>query len=173
MSHLVKIHLQAVGTAKAKARELVPQSFRRAGVLAIVAGLILIASGITSGSILLTGLGYVDKYIGSSVGPEGQSMLQLAIGALTYLVGFGGLLAIVGGVLLLRGHGSSGRVLIGLGGGTAIFGLLFSIAEALFVKGISAPIFYQPYFVVYWIGAILATISIFMSRRDPATKPIV
>jgi hypothetical protein len=173
MSHVVKTPLQAVGNAEAKVKELVPQSFRRAGVLAIVAGLILIASGITSGSILLTGLGYVDKYIGSSVGPEGQTMLHLAIGALTYLVGFGGLLAIVGGVLLLSGHGSSGRFLIGLGGGTAIFGLLFSIAEALFVKGTSAPIFYQPYFVVYWIGAILATISIFMSRRDPATKPIV
>jgi hypothetical protein len=154
-------------------QKLIPQSFRRAGVVAVIAGLILVASGVTSGSILLKGLGYVDKYIGSSVGPEGQSVLQLAIIALTYLVGFGGFLAILGGVLLLRGHGSLGRFLIGLGGGTAIFGLLFSIVEALFVKGISAPLFYQPYFALYWVGAILATVSILMSRRDPATKPII
>src|ERR1017187_9420684 len=110
-------------------KQLVPQSFRKAGVVAVVAGLILIASGITSGSILITSLDYVDKYAGSSVGPAGQSMLQFAIDALTYVVGFGGLLAVLGGVLLLRRHGSSGRALIGLGGGTAIFGLLFSIAE--------------------------------------------
>jgi hypothetical protein len=152
-------------------KELVPKSFRRAGVLAIVAGLILIASGVTSSSILLTGLGYVDSYIGSLIGPEGQSMLQLAILMLTFLVGLGGILAILGGILLLRRHGSSGRILIGLGGGSAIFGLLFSIGEALFVTGISAPIFHQSYFTLYWVGAILATISIFLSRRDPTTKP--
>jgi hypothetical protein len=92
---------------------------------------------------------------------------------LAYLVGFGGLLAILGGLLLLGGHGSSGRILIGLGGGTAIFGLLFAMAEALFVTGTSAPIFYQTFYLVYWVGAILATISIFMSRGDPATKPII
>ncbi len=158
------------GTAQGRMKELVPQTLRRAGVLAVIAGLILIASGVTSGSILLTGLGYVDNYVGSSIGPAGQSVLQLAILMLTFLVGLGGILAIAGGVLLLRRHGSSGRFLIGLGGGTAIFGLLFSMGEALFVTGISAPIFYQPYFTLYWIGAILATVSIFLSRRDPATK---
>jgi hypothetical protein len=92
-------------------KELVPKSFRSAGVLAIVAGLILIASGVTSGSILLTGLGYVDNYLGSSIGSAGQFVLQLAIGALTFLVGLGGLSVIVGGVLLLLKHGSAGRFL--------------------------------------------------------------
>jgi hypothetical protein len=152
---------------------LVPKTFRSAGILAIVAGLILIASGVTSGSILLTGLGYVDNYLGSSIGSAGQFMLQLAIGALTFLVGLGGLSAIVGGVLLLLKHGSVGRFLIGLGGGMAIFGLLFSVGEALYVSGLSAPIFRQTYFGLYWIGAILATISIFLSRKEPGNEPII
>jgi hypothetical protein len=152
-------------------KEMVPRAFRSAGILAIIAGLIIVASGVTSGSILLTGLGWVDHYLGSN--PGLNWVLQLAIGALTYLVGFGGLLAIVGGLLLLIKHGSIGRFLIGLGGGMAIVGLLFSMAEALFTTGISAPIFSQLYFGLYWIGAILATISIVISRKEPGNKPIV
>lgn len=153
-------------------KELAPKSFKTAGYLAIVAGVILIASGVTSGSLLLTAAGYASNYIGPKIG-SADIVLQLAIGALTYLVGLGGILAIVGGILLLGKHGSAGRVLIGLGGGMAILGLLFSMAEALYVTGPSAPIFHQTYFGLYWIGAILATISILLSRRAPETKPIV
>jgi hypothetical protein len=157
--------------AKARVKGLVPRAFRRAGVLAIFAGLILIASGISSRSILLTALSYLDNHVGLSIGTAGQSLLQLTIVIVSFLAGLGGISAIAGGILLLRGHGSSGRFLIGLGGGTAIFGLLISIGEALFTSQGPAPIFYQPYFALYWIGAILATISIFLSRRDPRTKP--
>jgi hypothetical protein len=116
--------------------------------------------------LLLTGLGYVDNYLGPSVGSLGQFVLQLAIVALTFVVGLGGFLVIAGGALLLRRHGFWGMFLIGLGGGTAIFGLLFSMGVALYVSGFSAPIFYRPYFTSYWIGSILATIASLLSRRD-------
>jgi hypothetical protein len=159
--------------AQARLKRSVPRSLRRAGVIAVVAGLILIASGVSSGSMLLTGLGYLDNHVGSSIGTAGQSLLQLVIAIVGLLVGLGGFSAIAGGVLLLRGHGSSGRFLIGLGGGTAIFGLLISIGRALLVSGASGPIYFQPYFALYWIGAILATVSMLVSRRDPATKPII
>jgi hypothetical protein len=158
---------------EAAMKKAVPRSFRRAGVLAMVAGVALIASGVSSGSMLLTGLGYLNSGVGSSIGATGQSLLQLVIAIVGFLVGLGGFSAIAGGVLLLRGHGSFGRFLIGLGGGTAIFGVLLSVGEALFTTGFSAPVFYQPYFTLYWIGAILATISMFASRRDPTTKPIM
>jgi hypothetical protein len=170
---MVKIHTQSLTKEPERlVKEIVPKSFRRAGYLAIIAGLILIASGVITGSILLTALGVVNNYIGPIIG-SADIVMQLAIGALTYLIGFGGLLAIIGGVLLLLKHGSMGRFLIGIGGGTAIFGLLFSMAEALYVTGISAPIFHQTFFGLYWIGAILATISIFLSRKEPGNKPII
>jgi hypothetical protein len=159
--------------AQATLRRSVPRSFRRAGVIAVVAGVILIASGISSGSVLLTGLDYLENHAGSSIGSAGQSVLQLVIAIVSLIVGLGGLSAIAGGFLLLRGHGSLGRFLIGLGGGTAIFGLLIAIGKALFVSGATVPIYFQPYFALYWIGAILATVSILVSRRDPATKPII
>jgi hypothetical protein len=153
-------------------KHAVPKSLKRAGVVAVLAGLILVASGVVSGSFLLIGLGYLDNYFGSNIGP-GQVVLQYTILILTFLVGLGGISVIFGGALLLRKHGTLGRFLIGLGGGGAIFGLLFAMAEAIYVSGFSAPIFYQPFFTLYWIGAILATVSIFMSRRDPTTKPII
>lgn len=55
----------------------------------------------------------------------------------------------------------------------AIVGLLFSMAEALYVTGLSAPIFHEAYFGLYWDGAILATISIYLSRKEPGNKPII
>ena len=150
-----------------------PGTLRKAILLALLAGVFLIASGVVSGSILLTGLEYADTYLGPGVGAPGQLMLNAAIGMLTFVVGLGGLLDFAGATLLWREHGSSGRFLIGLGGGTAVFGLLFSAGEALFVSGLSAPVFYQPYFTLYWIGAVLATASIIFSRRARATKPII
>jgi hypothetical protein len=136
----------------------------RAGVLAIVAGVLLIASGVTSGSILLTGLNYVDRYVGASA-PSAQFVVNIAIVVLTFVVGLGGILDLIGGLLLLRKHSTSGRFLVGLGGGSAILGLLFSIAVALYSTGLSAPVFQQSYFTLYWIGAILATTSILFSLR--------
>ena len=147
-------------------------SFRTAGYIAILAGLILVASGVVSGSILITGLNALNNFIGPSIG-SASILIQYAITALLFLIGFGGFLAVVGGILLLARHGSAGRFLIGLGGGMAIFGLLFSMAGALYTTGISAPIFHQAYLGLYWIGAILATFSYFLSRRFRETKPIV
>jgi hypothetical protein len=159
------------GTAQA-VKKFVPKSNPLGAeiVLAMVAGLFLIASGVISSSMLLTGIEYVDTYLGPNIGSSGQFMFQLAVAMLTFVVGLGGLLDIVGGLLLWRKHGSSGRFLISLGGGMAILGLLFSMGEALYVSGFSAPVFHQPYFTLYWIGAILATASILISRRRQTSK---
>ena len=135
------------------------------GVLAVIAGLILIASGVTSGSIFLTGLGYADRYLGSGIGPEGGLLLNLAIAMLTFIVGLGGLLVVAGGLLLLGNQGFAGRLVMGLGGGMAVFGLIFSMIYALYAGGFSAPVFHQSYFTLYWFGSILATIANLLSRR--------
>ena len=148
-------------------KELNPkaETFMTPGVLAVIAGLILIASGVTSGSLLLTGLGYVSNYLGPSITPEGDLLLRLAIGMLTFIVGLGGILVVAGGVLLLRHQRFAGTLLMGLGGGMAVFGLLFSMAEALYVTGFSAPVFHQSYFTLFWLGSILATIANLLASR--------
>ncbi|MHB8566817.1 MAG: hypothetical protein ACYC7D_00680 [Nitrososphaerales archaeon] len=142
-----------------------PSHFREAGVLALISGLVLIASGVTSGSLLLTALNYVDKYLGPHLPFAGNFLLKLAITTVTFLVGLGGVLVIIGGASVLSKHGSVGRILIGLGGGMAILGLLFSMAEVYYTSGFSSAIFHQSYFTLYWIGAVLATASILLSRK--------
>ncbi len=145
----------------------------RPAYLAILAGLILIASGINTGSIFLKALHFVDDHIASIIGSRGDYVLQLMIVVITFLVGLGGFTVILGGLLLLSKHGSAGRFLVGLGGGTAIFGEIFSLGVTLYYGGYSAPIFQGAFFSLYWIGAILATTSILLSRRVPSTKPII
>jgi hypothetical protein len=136
----------------------------RAGILAIIAGVLFIASGVASGSILLTGLSYLDRYLGANA-PSAQFVANIAIVMLTFVVGLGGILDLAGGFLPFRKHSTSGRFLLGLGARSAILGLLFSVAVALYSTGLSAPIFQQPYFTLYWIGAVLATTSILFSLR--------
>jgi hypothetical protein len=147
------------------------QPLKRAIYLAVLAGVLIIVSGVLSSSVLLTALQYVDTNLGPTLGPSGQSMLESVTSMLRYVVGFGGLLDFAGAYLLWTRHGSSGRFLIGLGGGTAIIGLLLSLvrsgSESL------APVLYQPYFTLYWIGAILATAAILYSRKAPGTKPMI
>jgi small-conductance mechanosensitive channel len=142
-----------------------PAFSRAAGVLALISGVVLIASGVTSGSLLLTILSYVDKDLGPHLPFADNFMLNVAITTLTFLVGLGGILVIIGAVSLLLNHRFLGRLLIGLGGGMAVFGLLFSMIEAFYVSGFSSLIFHQSYFTLYWVGAILATTSILLSRK--------
>lgn len=148
-------------------KELKPIAERRTtpGILAIIGGFILIASGVISGSIFLTGLSYVSQYLGPSVGPEGDAFLRLAIITLTFILGLGGILVVAGGLLLLIRKVFTGGLLIGLGGGMAVFGLLFSMFEALYVTGFSAPVFHQTYFTLFWLGSILATIANLLANR--------
>ncbi|MDG7001605.1 MAG: hypothetical protein JRN15_21110 [Nitrososphaerota archaeon] len=137
--------------------------FREGGVLALISGLILIASGVTSTSLLLTIVDYVDKYLGPHLPFIGNFVLNIMIATLVFVIGLGGLLVFIGGILLLLRHSFSGRSLIGLGGGMAIIGLLFSMGETYYVSGFASTIFHESYFTLYWVGAILATTSIVLS----------
>ena len=134
-------------------------------MLALISGLILIASGVTSASLLLTIVDYIDKYLGPHLPFVDNTVLNIVIATLAFVIGLGGLLVFIGGVLLLLKHSFSGRSLIGLGGGMAVIGLLFSMGEAYYVSGFSSIIFHESYFTLYWVGAILATASIVLSLR--------
>jgi len=159
--------LTANNESESMSKKLKPGSafFREGGVLALISGLILIASGVTSASLLLKIVDYIDKYLGPHLPFADNFVLNIAIASLAFVIGLGGLLVFLGGILLLLKHSFSGRTLIGLGGGMAIIGLLFSMGEAYYASGFSSVIFHESYFTLYWIGAILATASIVLSLR--------
>src|SRR6202521_4311934 len=53
-----------VKKSEARIKAMVPQSFKRAGVVAVIAGIIIVVSGVTSGSILLKGLRSEERRVG-------------------------------------------------------------------------------------------------------------
>ncbi len=135
------------------------------GSVGIVAGLILIISGVVAISFMGTILTYFLKHYGTNLSPDETYGLKVVISILAFLVGLGGLLVIFGGSMFLLKHRISGRVLIGLGGGMAVVGLIVTMVVAFAGSGFSSPIFRISYFTVYWLGAILAIIAMGISIR--------
>ena len=150
--------VQVVKGSKPKRKGII---FRIAGIIAIIAGLVMVGSGYTSHPIYLFVLEYVKTHYGSSLPSTAQLAINLAIFALNIIVALGGVLVISGGVLLLLKRGFSGRLLIRLGGGLGIFGLLIAIGETYYLSGFSLAAFHAE----YWIGIILAVAAIWLSQR--------
>ncbi len=134
---------------------------RLAGVIAVIAGLVLILSGYTSHPIILTILSYVDQHFSSTMNPMELEVLKLAISIFNFLVGLGGTVVVLGGLALLIRHRGIGRSLVWIGGGMGIFGLLFTIGEAYYYSHFSLVVFHAE----YWVGLVLATAAFVIAKR--------
>jgi hypothetical protein len=152
----------AVASGKQKKKKK-PSSIilRMAGVIGIIAGIILVFGGYTSHPIILTILSYTNEHFSSSLSSTELYMLQLAITVFNLLVGLGGIVVIVGGTVLLMRHRTVGRILLWLGGGMGIFGLLFTMGEAYYYSHFSLVVFHAE----YWIGLVLATAASLIAKR--------
>jgi len=133
-------------------------------VVGIIAGLILIISGVISISFMGTILTYFLKHYSANLSPDETYGLKVVISVLAYLVGLGGLLVIFGGFMFLLKHRIAGRIMMSLGGGMAVVGLIVTMVVAYAGSGFSSPIFSISYFTVYWLGAILALTAMGISR---------
>jgi len=87
------------------------------GILAMVGGAFIVTSGFRTGSFLVTAASYSEAEFGSLLSAQELSTIQIALIVLIFVISFGGLLAILGGVLVLSKHLTIGKILIGLGGG--------------------------------------------------------
>ena len=123
-----------------------------AGALAVVGGLLMVASGFAAGGLLLTALdvveGEIPRYLG---GVEGLTA-TLAVGIVSTLIALGGVTVVAGGVSLGFGHRTTGRSLILLGGGASFLGLLITFLYSSYRLGLSGTLAYTP----YWVGVALA-----------------
>jgi hypothetical protein len=132
-----------------------------AGIVAILAGLILIVSGYTSHPIALTILNYVNEHFSSSLNKMELFAVNYAISFFNYLVGLGGVVVLSGGLVLLLKHRTAGRILIWLGGGMGIFGLIFTFGEAYYYSHFSLVVFHAE----YWVGLVLAPSAFVIAKR--------
>jgi len=129
------------------------------GILAIVGGGLIVTSGYRTGSFLLTAASYSEAKFGSFLSGQELSTVQIALIVLSFVIGFGGLLAIVGGVLVISKHLTIGKILIGLGGGFGFIGIAIAVGYAIYVNGFSVLVNH----VDYWLGVLVASIGRYLA----------
>lgn len=125
------------------------------GILAIVGGVLILQSGVGTRSFLLTVISISEQKFGGSLPGVAESLINLVIIALGSLISLGGLLAILGGVLVLLKHRVPGKIFIALGGGMGLVGIAISLAYDIFMEGPSAIVLHVP----YWVGVLIASIG--------------
>lgn len=125
------------------------------GILAVFGGILILQSGVGTRSFLLIVVSISEQRFGGSFPGVAKSLINLVIITLSSLISVGGLLAILGGALVLLNHRFSGKILIALGGGMGFIGIAISLAYDVFTEGLSAIVLHVP----YWIGVLIASIG--------------
>jgi hypothetical protein len=129
------------------------------GILAIVGGSLIVTSGFRTGSFLVTAASYSEAKFGALLSTQELSTIQIALIVLIFVISFGGLLAILGGVLVLSKHLTVGKILIGLGGGVGFIGIAISVGYAIYVNGFSVLVTH----IDYWLGVLVASIGRYLA----------
>ena len=125
----------------------------------MIGGAIIVASGYRTGSFLVTAASFSEAKFGSLLPGEALSAIQIALIVLSFVIGFGGLLAILGGALVIAKHLTIGKILIGLGGGLGFIGIAISAGYAIYVHGFSVLVTH----VDYWIGVLITTVGRYLA----------
>ena len=124
-----------------------------AGALAIGGGFIMLASGYTSRGFLYTALNLAEPRISDFLSGAAASAAVLAVTVVEFVIALGGLAVILGGLIVLTGHRTTGRSIIYLGGGAGFLGLLVSFGYTAYKLGGIGPVLaYLP----YWVGLAMA-----------------
>ena len=124
-----------------------------AGGLAAVGGLMMVASGYSSRVFLYTALGYAVPQISNVLSGAAENVVVFAITVVELITALGGVSVLVGGLIVIAGHTTTGRTLVYLGGGAGFLGLLISFGYSIYrLGGLDPVLSYLP----YWAGLALA-----------------
>jgi len=124
-----------------------------AGALAITGGFLMLASGYTSRGFLYTALNLAEPHISDILSGMVANVAVLAVTILELVIALGGITVMIGGLVILTNHTTTGRTLIYLGGGAGFLGLLVSFGYSAYkLGGISPLLAYLP----YWVGLVMA-----------------
>ena len=124
-----------------------------AGLLAVVGALLMLGSGYSSRSFLYQALGLAEPRISDFLSGASANLAILAIVLVELIIGLGGLTVLIGGLVILIKHTTTGRVLIFLGGASGFLGFLVSFGYSVFRLGGISPVLA---FLPYWVGLSLA-----------------
>ncbi len=124
-----------------------------AGALAVVGGLLMLGSGYNSRGLLYTAIGFAEPRFSDFLSGAALGAAVVAATALELVMALGGLTVLIGGVIILFHHTTTGRVLVWLGGGAGFIGLLLGFGYSAYkLGGVDQVLGYLP----YWVGLALA-----------------
>jgi len=113
----------------------------------------MLVSGYASRGFLYTALNLAEPHISNFLSGIEASAAVLAVTILELVIAFGGLTVVIGGLVVLTHHTTTGRTLIYPGGGAGFLGLLVSFGYSAYkLGGIDPVLAYLP----YWVGLALA-----------------
>ena len=127
-----------------------------AGALAVVGGALMLAGGYSSRGFLYTALGFAEPRFSDFLSGAELSAAVVAVSVLQAVIALGGLTVLIGGLMVVARHTTTGRVLIWLGGGAGFVGLLLGFGYSVYRLGDLGPVLaYLP----YWVGLVLAIVG--------------
>ena len=129
--------------------------YRTAMYVAIVAGILLLISGISGLATWET----VKEFVTDNL--TDNAVIQIVFAILIFIASLGGLAVIIGGILIGKENLSTGRFLIMLGAGMGIIGLIVSIYIA-YVKG---SLTIGSFFSIGFMGLLLSIIARSMAKK--------
>jgi hypothetical protein len=124
--------------------------------IAIVAGILLIISGISGMATWETIKNYVTNNI------IDNSIVQIVFAVLIFIASLGGLSVIAGGALIGKNKIGLGKLLITLGAGMGLIGLIFSILVAFTEDSLTLGSFFS----IGAIGLILSIIARMLAKKE-------
>jgi hypothetical protein len=134
---------------------MIKKSNKTAKRLAIIAGILLLLSGITGVGFVKSVENLVFKYI------TDNHLVILIFTILLFIASLGGLAVILGGILIGRGKVILGILLIKLGSGVGFLGLILNIFLTIYTKTLTI----SSFFSIGSLGIILAVIAPFYVKK--------
>ena len=129
---------------------------KKARIVAILAGILLLISGISG---LATWETIKDFVINNIID---NSFVQIIFAVLIFIASLGGISVIIGGLLIGKDKIRTGKLFISLGAGLGIIGLIFSIIVAIMENNLII----GSYFSVGFIGLILSIIARLLIKKE-------
>jgi len=121
----------------------------------------MLASGYTSRGILYTALNLAEPRISDFLSGMAASVAVLAVTTLELVIALGGVAVMMGGLIILTSHTTTGRALIYLGGGVGFLGLVVSFGYTAYRLGGFNPVLaYLP----YWVGLAMAVCGRWLAK---------
>jgi len=129
--------------------------YRTAMYVAIVAGILLLISGISGLATWET----VKEFVTNNLTDD--AVIQIVFAILIFIASLGGLAVIIGGILIGKENLSTGRFLIMLGAGMGIIGLIVSI----YIAYVEGSLTIGSFFSIGFMGLLLSIIARSMAKK--------